>query len=381
MVNSNVEALGIIFPNSHDSLVPELVGERLMASIPFAGRYRMIDFVLSSMVNSGIGNVSIVVRKNYHSLMDHLGSGREWDLTRKNGGLNIFPPYAEKGIKVYNGRVEGLVTILGFLRAQKEKYVVMSDTDIAGNFDFGAMIDAHIASKADITVVYTQEKLPATALAADEESQDLYYTFNVNDDGRIVGMEINSKDTGLTNFGMDIYIMEREFLIQQISYAYTHGYVNFGRDIILRQLDTLNVQGYRYDGYIAQITGLKGYFDENMRLLDDENLNALFSPSAIYTKIRDDNPTRYITGSNVENIMAADGCVIEGEVENSVLFRGVKVAKGAKVRNCVLMQDTVVEAGVDIEYLVTDKNVVITEGKELKGTDTFPVYVAKNQKV
>ena len=381
MVNSNVEALGIIFPNSHDSLVPELVGERLMASIPFAGRYRMIDFVLSSMVNSGIGNVSIVVRKNYHSLMDHLGSGREWDLTRKNGGLNIFPPYAEKGIKVYNGRVEGLVTILGFLRAQKEKYVVMSDTDIAGNFDFGAMIDAHIASKADITVVYTQEKLPATALAADEESQDLYYTFNVNDDGRIVGMEINSKDTGLTNFGMDIYIMEREFLIQQISYAYTHGYVNFGRDIILRQLDTLNVQGYRYDGYIAQITGLKGYFDENMRLLDDENLNALFSPSTIYTKIRDDNPTRYITGSKVENIMAADGCVIEGEVENCVLFRGVKVAKGAKVRNCVLMQDTVVEAGADIEYLVTDKNVVITEGKELKGTDTFPVYVAKNQKV
>ena len=100
MVNSNVEALGIIFPNSHDSLVPELVGERLMASIPFAGRYRMIDFVLSSMVNSGIGNVAIVVRKNYHSLMDHLGSGREWDLTRKNGGLNIVPPYAEKSIKV-----------------------------------------------------------------------------------------------------------------------------------------------------------------------------------------------------------------------------------------------------------------------------------------
>ena len=381
MVNSNANALGIIFPNSYDNMVPELVTERLMASIPFASRYRMVDFILSSMVNCGIGNVSIVVRKNYHSLMDHLGSGREWDLTRKNGGLNIFPPYAEKGIKVYNGRVEGLVTILGFLRAQKEKYVVMSDTDIAGNFDFGAMIDAHIASKADITVVYTQEKLPATALAADEESQDLYYTFNVNDDGRIVGMEINSKDTGLTNFGMDIYIMEREFLIQQISYAYTHGYVNFGRDIILRQLDTLNVQGYRYDGYIAQITGLKGYFDENMRLLDDEILIALSAPSTIYTKIRDDNPTRYITGSKVENIMAADGCVIEGEVENSVLFRGVKVAKGAKVRNCVLMQDTVVEAGANIEYLVTDKNVVITEGKELKGTDTFPVYVAKNQKV
>ena len=141
------------------------------------------------------------------------------------------------------------------------------------------------------------------------------------------------------------------------------------------------MQGFRYDGYIAQITGLKGYFDENMRLLNDENLNALFSPSPIYTKIRDDNPTRYITGAKVENIMAADGCVIEGEVENSVLFRGVKVAKGAKVKNCVLMQDTVIEAGANVEYLVTDKNVVITEGKEVKGTDTFPVYVAKHQVV
>ena len=381
MVNSNVEALGIIFPNSHDSLVPELVGERLMASIPFAGRYRMIDFVLSSMVNSGIGNVAIVVRTNYHSLMDHLGSGREWDLTRKNGGLNIFPPYAEKSIKIYNGRIEALVTVLDFLRSQKEKYVVMSDADIAGNFDFSAMIEAHRKSGADITAAYTKEELPAAAMAAREESQDLYYTFALSDEGRITGMEINSKECGETNFGLNIYVVEREFLIQQISYAYTHGYVNFERDILLRQLDKLNVQGFRYDGYIAQITGLKGYFDENMRLLNDENLNALFSPSPIYTKIRDDNPTRYITGAKVENIMAADGCVIEGEVENSVLFRGVKVAKGAKVKNCVLMQDTVIEAGANVEYLVTDKNVVITEGKEVKGTDTFPVYVAKHQVV
>ena len=149
----------------------------------------------------------------------------------------------------------------------------------------------------------------------------------------------------------------------------------------MNQLDKLNVQAYCYEGYIARITGMKGYFDENMRLLEEENLDALFSPSPIYTKIRDDNPTRYITGAKVENIMAADGCVIEGEVENSVLFRGVKVAKGAKVKNCVLMQDTVVEEGANIEYIVSDKNVTITAGKEVKGTDTFPVYVAKYQKV
>ena len=169
MTNSNANALGIIFPNSYDSLVPELVAERLMASIPFAGRYRMIDFILSSMVNSGIDNVSLVVRKNYHSLMDHLGAGREWDLTRKNGGLNIVPPFAQKTVKIYNGRVEALASIIDFLKSQKEKYVVMADTNIAVNFDFGALIDAHIASGADVTIAYSQEELPKSFI----ESKDM----------------------------------------------------------------------------------------------------------------------------------------------------------------------------------------------------------------
>lgn len=380
MVKSNTDALGIIFPNAHDSLVQELVAERTMASVPFGGRYRLIDFVLSSMVNSGISNVSIVVKQNYHSLMDHLGSGREWDLTRKNGGLNIVPPFAEKTIKVYNGRLEALASILDFLRDQKEKYVVMSDADIAVNFDFSAMIDAHVKSGADVTMAYTKEKLPEAVLAERQESTEFYYTLTL-DEGRVTGMEINAKEVDETNFSMGIYVVERELLIKQITYAYTHGFVNFERDILMNQLDKLNVQAYCYEGYIARITGMKGYFDENMRLLEEENLDALFSPSPIYTKIRDDNPTRYITGAKVENIMAADGCVIEGEVENSVLFRGVKVAKGAKVKNCVLMQDTVVEEGANIEYIVSDKNVTITAGKEVKGTDTFPVYVAKYQKV
>lgn len=378
MVKSNVDALGIIFPNSHDALVPELVGERLMASIPFAGRYRIIDFMLSSMVNSGIGNISIIVRKNYHSLMDHLGSGREWDLTRKNGGLNIVPPFAEKSVKVYSGRVEALASILDFLRHQKEKYVVMSDTDIAVNFDISAMMKAHVQSGADVTVAYMEEKLPDSFLAERQESKEFYYTLRL-DGSRVTGMEINSKERGVTNLSMGIYIVERETLISQVSYAYTHGYVNFERDVLMAQLDTLNVQAFCHRGYSAHITSLKSYFDESMKLLDEENLNGLFAPSPIYTKIRDDNPTRYINGAKVNNIMAADGCVIEGEVENSVLFRGVKIAKGARVRNCVLMQDTVVEAGADLEYLVSDKNVTITEGKMIKGTDTFPVYVAKHQ--
>lgn len=380
MVNSNANALGVIFPNSYDTLVPELVGERLMASIPFASRYRMVDFILSSMVNCGIDNISLIVRKNYHSLMDHLGSGREWDLTRKNGGLNIVPPFAEKTVKVYNGRVEALASILDFLRSQKEKYVVMADTNIAVNFDFKALIEAHMASGADVTVAYAEEEIPQADMEAHALNKAMYYTLDL-EDGHVKKIRINAKDAGIQNFSMNIYIMDRELLIDQISTAYVRGYVYFERDILAPSLDKLNVQAYRYDGYMARISDMKSYFDENMKLLDGSNLDALFEGNPIYTKIRDDNPTRYIEGAKVKNTMAADGCVIEGEVENCVLFRGVKIGKGAKVKNCVLMQDTVVEAGAKLEYIITDKNVTISADKDIKGTDTFPVYVAKYQTV
>ena len=378
MVNSNADALGIIFPNSYDALVPELVAERSMASIPFAGRYRMIDFILSSMVNCGIDNISILVRNNYRSLMDHLGSGREWDLTRKNGGLNIVPPFAEKNIKVYSGRIDAIASILSFLKNQKEKYVVMTDTNIAVNFDFNDMIKAHIESGADITAAYIETEIPESAKLADSSSKGLYYTFKV-EDGFIRKIKINSKEDGVQNLSMNIYVVDREFLIDEINTAFVHGFVYFERDILVPKLDKLKVHAYKFDGYAAVISDMKSYFDENMKLLDNANLDALFAANPVYTKIRDDNPTRYIKGAKATNIMAADGCVIEGEVENSVLFRGVKVGKGAKVKNCVLMQDTVVEAGADVEYIISDKNVTITEGKELKGNDSFPVFISKRQ--
>ncbi len=380
MVNSNADALGIIFPNSYDSLVPELTSERLMASIPFASRYRMIDFILSGMANCGIDNISIVVRKNYHSLLDHLGSGRAWDLTRKNGGLNIIPPFAQKAVKIYHGRVEALASILTFLKSQKEKYVVMSDANIAVNFNFSEFINTHIKSGADVTVAYVKAEVPAKAVEENPTSDTFSYTLQI-EDGRVKEIRINPKDTGVQDFSMNIYIIDRELLISQIETAYVKGYIYFERDILEPQLATLNVQAFEHTGYAARICDMKSYFDENMKLLDAKNLDALFEGNPVYTKIRDDTPTRYITGAKVNNIMAADGCIIEGDVENCILFRGVKIAKGAKVKNCVLMQDTVVEEGAQLEYVVSDKNVHITAGKELKGTDTFPVFIAKKQTV
>lgn len=379
MVNSNADALGIIFPNTYDSLVPELVGKRLMASIPFAGRYRMIDFVLSSMVNSGIGNVAIAVRQNYLSLMDHLGSGREWDLTRKNGGLNIMPPFAENGVKVYTGRVEAMANLLEHLRRQKEKYVVMSDSNIAVNFDFKALMDEHAFNGADITMVYANEEIPEGLLKPRLATEGMYYTLNVDENKRVRKIYINSREPGVQKLSMNIYIMEREFLLKLFEIAFARGYSYFERDILAPHLDKIHVQAYEFKGYKARICDMQSYFNENMKLLDEKNLDGLFEGNPIYTKIRDDNPTRYINGSKVKNIMAADGCVIEGEVENCVLFRGVKIKKGAVVKNCVLMQDTVVEEGVRAEYVISDKNVKMTVGKEVRGAKTFPVYIAKHQ--
>ena len=380
MVNSKAEALGIIFPNSYDSLVPELVSERLMASIPFGSRYRMCDFLISSMVHCGIDNISIIVRKNYHSLMDHLGNGREWDLSRKKGGLNIVPPFAQKQVKMFAGRIEALESIKGYLKKQTEKYVIMSDANIAVNFDFNDLLNAHIKSGADVTMVYRKQEIPKALIRQSTEAMELYYALGMNGD-RVSKIYINPSEDGEMNFSLNIYVIERENLIRLIDEAYVHGYTYFVRDILEKQIDQLDIRGYCYDGYVAHIHDMKSYFEENMKLLEEENLDALFSGNQIYTKIRDDNPTRYINGSKAKNVMVADGCVIEGEVENSILFRGVKIGKGAKVKNCVLMQDTIVEDGASVEYVITDKDVNISSGKLLTGNDSFQVYVSKGQTV
>ena len=256
MVNSNADAMGIIFPNSYDTLVPELVSDRLMASIPFASRYRMSDFVISSMVNCGIDNISLIVRKNYHSLMDHLGSGREWDLTRKNGGLNIVPPFAQKTIKLYNGRVEALESIKQFIRSQREKYVILSDANLAVNFDFKALLDAHVESDADITLVYNRQEIPQAFKNPNVDIRDMYFTLDVNGEGRVREIHMNSVQPGVQNMGMNIFVLERELLISLIDEAYLKGQSYFERDVLAPKTGQLHMQGYCYDGYVARVISM-----------------------------------------------------------------------------------------------------------------------------
>ena len=380
MLEKNTNTLGIIFPNTYDKLVPELAGDRLIASIPFAGRYRLIDFILSSMVNSGIDNISVLVRQRYHSLLDHLGSGRAWDLVRKNGGLNIFPPFAQDTINASEGRIVPLEGISVFLKDAKEKYVVISDANFAANFDFNDMIEKHIKSGADVTMAYTREAIPQALLDMEGISKGLYFTYEMDGD-RVTKMNVNPKTQGTVNLGLPVYVLERELLIEKVNEAYVNGNIYFERDVLVPQAGSMNLQGYLFDGYVARITSVKSFFDESLKLLDDDNRDALFSPGQVFTKVRDDNPTRYISGAQASNVLVADGCVIEGIVEDSIIFRGVKIGKGAKVKNCVIMQDTVIGDGARLENVITDKKAQIGVAKELRGSETFPVFVAKGQKV
>ena len=199
--HKDASVMGIIFPNTYDNLVPQLVAERAMAAIPFAGRYRLIDFMLSSMTNAGIGNISLLTRKNYHSLMEHLGSGREWDLARKHGGLNIVPPFAERTVtKIYAGRMEALASILRFLEAQKEKYVLMTDCFQALNMDFKALIHEHMESGADVTAVYQVADIP-------DGAKNGNYTLNMDETGRVTEILNNDYRTGKQNLCMNIYML------------------------------------------------------------------------------------------------------------------------------------------------------------------------------
>lgn len=365
--------MGIIFPNMHDSLIPALTGHRTMASVPFAGRYRMIDFNLSAMANAGIETIGIIVKQNYQSLMDHLGNGREWDLSRKRGGLTIFPPYGGGGGKIYHGRIEALYNIKDYLTYQKEELVVLADCDIACNLDFDDIIEQHVNNKADVTVVYKKEPMNE-GIAKSNTTVTL-------DGCRITEMLINDYRSGMRNISLDVFVINRQLLIEIVKDAYMRGYTMFESDVLARSLKAMNVCGYEYTGYSSRIYDMKSFYDANMSLLNHENMKALFGTAPVYTKIRDEAPVRYALDCKVVNSMVADGCIIDGEVENCVLFRGVKVGKGAKIKNCVVMQGTIVDADATMEYVITDKNVEISSGQTLNGTANYPVFISKGGKV
>lgn len=366
-----MEILGLIFSNIHDSESFEVTEQRTIASTPIGGRYRLIDFPLSNMTNAGIHSIGVVTKNNYQSLMDHVGSGKEWDLARKKGGLVILPPYGVSD-KVYNTRLEAIKGIISFIKFSSADYVVLTDCYNVCNIDYKEAFKYHIKKEADITCIYHEHSLYNGVTYGKE--------FTLNEDGRITKMDLNITHSGLGKLSIDTWIMKKSLLIDLINEAVSTNAHSFNRDIIYRNLNNYRIYGYEYKGYFGNICDLKSYFNVNMDLLNlDVRGELYFVPGrAIYTKVRDSAPTKYYESSKVVNSLIADGCEIEGEVYNSVIFRGSKVSKGCVIKNCILMQDTIVSEGISLEYVVTDKNVKISNKKELKGNIDDLVYVKKD---
>ena len=373
-----ITAAGLIFSNIHDKNVPELTQKRSMASVPFGGRYRLVDFALSNMVNADITKVGIITHYNYQSLVDHLGTGKDWDLARSTGGLKILPPQITAfdnahAKTVFSSRLEALMNAYNFVSKSTEEYIVLSDCDIVCNIDLKDVIKFHVDNGADITLV-TKNVYMSSEMAKN------CTIVETDEKGRVINLIDNpAAMEGNLEVCLNIFVLKREYLHSIILDTLSRGYKSFTKDVIAANKDTMKFMKYEYDGYFATINTLDGYFKSSMDFLSLDVRNCIFGEKSrpVYTKVKNSAPAKYMDGASVKNSLIADGCVIEGTVENSILFRGVHVGKGTVVKNCIIMQDSEIGKNVNLNCVIADKNVVIKDGRNLSGHETHPFSLAK----
>ncbi len=376
-------ASGIIFSNIHDKSIPELTRKRTMASIPFGCKYRLIDFALSNMVNSGITNVSVITHYNYQSLIDHIGSGKDWDLARRSGGIKILTPYitsfANVSNALYNSRLEALMSINYSLSRFNSDVIVFSDCDVICNIDLNDMINDHIKNDADLT--FAVKTLELTEAEAEKN-----LIMKSDETGRLVEFAAYPKKgySGKQDIHLNIFVASTRYIQNVVNDAIAHGHKSFNYDVIGPNLKKCNFRTYRYDGYFGNLTSLPSFFAHNMALLSDHTIrDELFGQKnrPVYTKVRNSAPTKYGEGCTVKNSLIADGCVIEGNVENSILFRGVKIGRNTTVKNSILFQDTITGENVFLNCVITDKNTVIRDDRILSGHESMPFFIEKGKMI
>ena len=373
------DVMGIVYTSKDDLTLRELTSQRAVAAIPVAGRYRIIDFILSSLVNSNIHNVGIIAQKNYHSLMDHLGSGKDWDLHTRNNGLFILPPFLtrENGGE-YSGVLEALKANFDYLRRSRQDFVILTNSDYVMNTSFEPMIQQHIRSGADITLMYKKATPEITEFTSSSRNNHCY--LGVGEDGVITDIEINPNAASYDNLYLNVMMVKRTMLMYMVDQAISRGGRDLYADVLRPYINSgaLKIMAYNEEGYYRRIETIRGYFNFNMDLLKPGVRDELFGVNPVYTKTRDSVPTIYRENAKVSNSLIADGCVIDGEVENCVLFRGVVVGKGAKLKNCVIMQDGYIEEGVELENVIFDKAVTIRSNSRLVGPGQYPIVIGKN---
>ena len=374
---------GLILSNLHRNRLPEMTRRRSLSSVPFGCRYRLIDFALSNMVNAGITNIGIATDFNYKSLLDHIGTGKDWDLARRSGGVRILPPFFSGADHIhyqqsYSTRLSAMMATLDFVRRCPEDYIVLCDGNVICNMDLSALVEEHMSKGADITFVAKRMVITPGLLNEDD------ILVESDENGRLTSyVRCMPHDLGEKNVMINVIVMKTSFMRNMLENAAAHGASSFGDDVLRPNLKNWKVYVSYFEGWCAHIDSMESYFSRSMQLLDSRVRADLFAQEErpILTKVRNSAPTKYMPGSKVSDSLIADGCVIEGTVENSILFRGVHIGKGTVVRNCILMQDTYTGSNVTLQGVIADKNVTIRDGRLLAGHETMPFYIDKGASV
>ena len=369
-----MSVMGIIFAN--DVAINDLTTKRTMASLPFGGRYRQVDFHLANLTAGGIRHLGIISRHNYQSLMNHVGSGEEWGLELGQGGLEFLTPFAMSSNANYRGKLENLHSVMDFLQYADDEYVVMSDSSILTNLDIPDVVAKHIASGKDVTVV------TKAGVANGEKKIDL--ALKLGEDGEVADIVVDYVAPADYVASIDTFVVGRKWLIEQITECVARDLYHLDRDLVLGgwKKGAVSINTYAYEGVALFNESTAEYFANSMALLDKDTRTGLFhAHHDIYTKVRDRVPTYYGENCEVENSLIADGCMLDGEVENSILFRQVTVCDGAKVEDSIIMNDTVVGEGAELKYVILDKNVTVTPGAKLIGTKKNPIIVKRGETV
>lgn len=370
----NLNALGIIFSNLHDEEMHEITNSRTMGALPFAGKYRLIDFPLSNMRNSSVASVGIVAKSNYQSLLEHLGSGKEWDLARKREGLFLFPPYGRSSSGIYRNKIEALNGIMTYINKSRYDYVIITDCDTICNMDWEEPLSFHISKGADITVISCKLK------AGEERLKETVYS--ISEEGMVRDIKVSQTAKESDFIGTNMWITGKDFLVSMIQEAMAYSLADIERDIFQKNLNRYKIAAWEYKGFLRKVNSLNDYFKANMDILAQEAREALFYRyGPVYTKGMDDIPARYGSSARVSHSLIADGCLIEGQVENSILFSAVTVEKGAVVKDSILMKGTAVGKNAILQYVLSDKYVVFRNGRMLVGCEQQPIYVNKGSQL
>ncbi len=374
-----ISAAGIIFSNLNNNTLSRLTRERTVAAIPFACRYRLIDFCLSNLVNADISRIHIVANYNYRSMVEHIGSGKDWDLARRKDGVKVVSPFqtaTSSSAKLFATHMEALKSMKQYINEFKEDYVVLMDSDFVLNIDMADVIKAHEKTDANITIVTKKAEADYTS------KHPRLFISSVG--GNVTDMAMSTAATeSHSELALNIFVMKTSYLRSLIDEADAYGLNSF-TEMLRKKYKHSNYRTYCYDGYAASVSSFLDYYKHSIELATSaEARNSLLNKKErpVFTRVHNSAPVVYTKTAKVENSLIADDCVIEGTVINSVISRGVHVAKGAVVKNSILFQHTSVEKNAELNCIVTDKRVTITEGVKLSGNDTMPFFVQKGRRV